>query len=110
MVGVVSLWLAWRLVRRDDPLAFGLLAAAALLLYPGVLTPYGMLMMIPVAQLCGRVWGDTRGAFMAAAFVAVLYYVDSLMPFAAHAMAWSAACLWAVCSDAPDRAGRLEAR
>lgn len=98
-VGLMSLWLAWRLARQDDPLAFGLLVAAALLLYPGVLKPYGMLMLIPILLMSRRAWHRHGGALLVATFVAVVYFVDTFMSFAAHALVWSATSLWAVCGD-----------
>ena len=50
-VGALSTWLAWRLARNGDKLTLSLLLSAALLLYPGVLKPYGMLMLIPLVQV-----------------------------------------------------------
>jgi hypothetical protein len=98
-VGLTSLWLAWRLARRGDPLAFGLLVATSLLLYPGVLKPYGMLMLIPLVILFRRIWHLHSGVLLAATFIAVVYFVDTYMSFAAHALVWSATSLWAVCGD-----------
>lgn len=98
-VGLLSLWLAWQLARRGDALAFGLFAATGLLLYPGVLKPYGMLMLIPLLQLGGRLWRTPQGTGFLALLVGVTYWLDSLIPFAAHALVWAVTCLWAVCAD-----------
>jgi hypothetical protein len=56
-------------------------------------------MLIPLAQLGIRLWRTIPGAACFSAFVAVVYYVDSQVPFVANAAVWSATCLWAVCAD-----------
>ena len=98
-VGALSTWLAWRLARNGDKLAFSLLLSAALLLYPGVLKPYGMLMLIPLVQVGMRLWHTKLGIVSFALLIAVVYLVDTGMAFAAHAIVWSATCLWAACSE-----------
>lgn len=97
-IGALSIWLAWRLARRGDELAFGLLLSAALLLYPGVLKPYGMLMLIPLFQLGMRLWRTRLGIGCFALLMAAVYLVETGMAFAAHAIVWAATCLWATCS------------
>lgn len=101
-VAAISTWLAWRLARKGDNLAFGLLVGAALLLYPGTQKPYGMLMLVPLAQLGVRLWNTAPGAAVFSAFILIVYYANYHVPFAAHAAVWAACCFWAVC------AGKLE--
>jgi hypothetical protein len=101
-IAAISAWLAWQLARRGDTLAFGLLVGGALLLYPGVQKPYGMLLLIPIVQIGLRLWRTTPGTACFAAFAGVIYYVEARMPFAANAAVWAAACVWAAFG------GRLE--
>ncbi len=99
VVAAISAWLAWRLARNNDELAFGLLIGAALLLYPGVQRPYGMLMLIPVAQLGMRLWHTLPGTACFAAFVTFVYFIDERSLFTANAAVWLATCAWAVFAE-----------
>jgi hypothetical protein len=96
LVAAISVYAAARLSPRDADLSLGILLCAGLLLYPGTLVPYSMLLLVPMASFHARrtmlPWG--RVAWPIA--TALIYLVLAYVAFAANALVWALATLWAL--------------
>jgi hypothetical protein len=89
---LVSLLAAARLARRNEELALALVLCAALLLYPGTLEHYSVLLLVPL----GALW-RSRAEFGWGVIWAVIALAMLLIGFRGGIVAWSAFLLvWLV--------------